>query len=206
MKSTFLVGMLLGLIGTLAVAHQLPWGQHLRLASVTTVQPNGGRVEQFLIRLPADRLPTADALAVTAADGEWPPLRMEHFRLRDVDGQVIGVAARHATTTADGPATAWSVVIPGRGSFVLAGRGDAVDAVDRAVAGAGYRSGMAWNANLSVRLATDEPGATRVIGGSREFDGLQGDYSEVWRVTGADDMGELRGTIELTKVTYRPGP
>ena len=63
MKLVFLVAILLGFGGTLAGAHFAPWREHARLPSHTTVVANGGRAEQFLIRLPADRIAASDAEA-----------------------------------------------------------------------------------------------------------------------------------------------
>ena len=63
MKIVFLVAVLLGFGGTLAGAHYAPWREHARLPSHTTVVANGGRAEQLLIRLPADRIAATDAEA-----------------------------------------------------------------------------------------------------------------------------------------------
>ena len=42
----------------------------------------------------------------------------------------------------------------------------------------------------------------RLDGGSDEFTGLNGGYDERWHITGIDERGELRGTIELNTTTY----
>ena len=63
MRALFLLAIALGFGGTLAAAHWVPWISHPRLPSQTTVVANGGRAEQFLIRLPADRIAATDAKA-----------------------------------------------------------------------------------------------------------------------------------------------
>ena len=60
MKIVFLLAILGGFGGTLAGAHFVPWLKHARLPSHTSVVANGGRSEQFVIRLPADRLAATD--------------------------------------------------------------------------------------------------------------------------------------------------
>jgi hypothetical protein len=207
MKITFLAGLLSGILGVLAAAHYWPWGEHLRLSSQTSVQANGGRLEQFLIRLPADRMGGQDVQAPLAEHfrDSPAPIEVEHFKLRDSDGSVIGIAARHWTPR-DADATVWSVVLPARGGFVLVGRGGGgSDSVDLALERAGHRAGTTWVGDISLRRSPAETGAARITGGSREFEGIRGEYSEEWRVTGVDESGELRGTIELTTITFLGG-
>jgi len=64
MKATFFLALFLGFVGVLAAGHFVPWGAHVRLPSQTHVIANGGRAEQFVIRLPADRIDAAGAKAV----------------------------------------------------------------------------------------------------------------------------------------------
>ena len=56
MKSLFISGVIIGFAAVLAAAFYYPWVDHVRIPSRTSVQANGGRVEQFLVRLPADRV------------------------------------------------------------------------------------------------------------------------------------------------------
>jgi len=213
MKAAFLTAILFGFGGVLAAAHYVPWMSHDRLPSQTTVVANGGRAEQFVIRLPVDRLAAAGAAdagvrAAPLPDGKplpaelaSQPLLVEHFKVRDSAGNVIGVAARHWSTSGREAGTAWSVLIPSRGSLLLTAPGEARGALDAALARAGYTAGKAWNGSVTVQLARDNDGAVK--SGSAEFDGLEGSYSEVWTVTGVTELGELRGTIELNTVTRR---
>ena len=214
MKAALLIGMLLGFGGVLAGAHVYPWVDHERLPSRTTVVANGGRAERFVIHLPADRIhaagaPSAGSRAAAApAGGALPaelaasPVLAEHFKVRDVDGQVIGVAARHWSGVDGASGAAWALLIPGRGALLLSGAAEPAGRIDAALRGAGHVAGSAWSGELTVALASgDAPG--RVVGGSDEFDGLVGTYSETWKITGVSADGELRGTVELDTVTQR---
>ncbi len=217
MKAALLLGILVGFAGVLAGAHLYPWVDHPRLPSRTSVVANGGRAETFLIHLPADRIQSAGAAAVglraTAypAGAELPPelgdaaFLAEHFKIRDADGQVIGIAARHWTEADGGPAAAWTLLIPSRGALFLAASGEAARRVDTALERAGQRAGQQWSGQLDVELAGAEvPG--RIVGGSEEFARLGGTYRETWKITGVSPSGELRGTIALDTITARSAP
>jgi hypothetical protein len=215
MRTAFFLAILLGFGGVLAAAHFVPWIAHDRLPSRTTVVANGGRAEQFVIRLPADRiaatgstdsgmraspLPGSKSLpAELAAE----PLLVEHFTVRDSSGNVIGVAARHWSGDGSAAGTAWSVLIPSRGGLLLTAPGEARAALDAALLKAGYRAGSAWNGTVAVELTPGGENGGTLTTGSAEFDSLEGGYSEVWTVTGVSELGELRGTIELNTVTRR---
>jgi hypothetical protein len=215
MKATFVLGILLGFAGVLAAGHFVPWFPHVRLPSKTTVVANGGRAEQFIIRLPADRIAaTGDAAAgVRAATAvgamtlppslTGAPLLVEHFKIRDSSNNVIGIAARHWSTDAVGAGTAWSLLIPSRGAMLLTAPGEARGALDAALQKAGYSAGSVWNGDLAVALGPADDSAATVVAGSEEFAGLEGRYTEVWTLTGVTDTGEMRGTIELNTVTRR---
>ena len=213
MRRLLIFGLLAGFAGTLAAAHWIPWVSHVRLPSQTSVIANGGRAERFVIRLPADRIHALGpasaelravgfaAVAVPGTD-ETAPL-LEHFKIRDAVGNVIGVAARHWVPLPGGPQTAWALSIPGRGTLVLTGAGEAPGAVEAALAARGHRDGAAWNGEL--RLALGTLGTTHGVTGSREFAGLDVSYTETWNVSGVSEDGEIRGTIELDTVSRRGG-
>jgi hypothetical protein len=215
MKTTFSIAVLCGFAGVLAAAHYVPWVDHVRLPSQTKVVANGGRAEQFVIRLPADRIAAggskAAGLRANLPMGAMPlppeivarPMLVEHFKVRDSAGNVIGIAARHWSADARGVGTAWSLLIPSRGALLLTAPGEASEALDAALRKAGYNAGAAWNGELKLELAEDRDDGGVVAGGSEEFAGLDGRYSEVWTVTGISETGELRGTIELNTVTRR---
>jgi len=215
MRTAFFIAVLLGFSGVLAAAHFVPWmGQHTRLPSQTEVVASGGRAEQFLIRLPVDRIAATGAAASplravqSAASVALPPeltarpLLVEHFKVRDAAGNVIGLAARHWSSDGRGMGTAWSVLIPSRGALLLTAPGEAKAALDSALQKAGYHPGSAWSGTLAVEL-TPRNGGGELAAGSDEFEKLDGDYKEIWNLTGVSETGELRGTIELDTVTRR---
>ncbi|HET8699619.1 MAG TPA: hypothetical protein VFO94_19190 [Gammaproteobacteria bacterium] len=216
MKTAFIVAVLLGFSGVLAAAHFVPWMGHARLPSQTEVVATGGRAEQFLIRLPVDRIGASGAAAsplrtsrgsastALPAELDSKQLLVEHFKVRDAAGNVIGVAARHWSSDGRGMGTAWSVLIPSRGAMLLTAPGDAKTALDGALQKAGYRPGTAWSgvaSAVAVELTPRDGG--EVAAGSDEFEQLDGSYREIWKVTGVSETGELRGTIELDTVTRR---
>jgi hypothetical protein len=215
MKAVLLVAILVGFCGTLAGAHFVPWLAHERLPSHTSVVANGGRSEQFLIRLPADRLAATDAVAgglrATADAGVMAvpvklageALLVEHFKVRDAAGSVVGIAARHWSASAAGSNTTWSVLIPSRGALVLNAPGEARGAVDSALAASGYDAGEPWTGQLTVAMTSPAaPGA--IAAGTGEFARLDGSFTETWTVAGVDDAGRLLGTIALDTITSRP--
>jgi hypothetical protein len=211
MKIVFLLASIVAFCGTLAGAHFAPWLSHARLPSHTSVVANGGRAEQFLIRLPADRIGATDGEAgglrgsggamLLPAQFVSEPLLVEHFKVRDSEGSVIGVAARHWSGAGAGPTTTWSVLIPSRGALVLSAPGEARGALERALRESGYSAGRAWAGQVAVPMLEDE-GA--VVAGSGEFQGLAGSYSETWTVAAVDEAGKVSGTIALGTVTSRP--
>jgi hypothetical protein len=194
-----------GFAGTLAAAHFFPWVSHTRLSSQTSVIANGGRAEQFVIRLPGDRIatvaldgPDSRAAGFAALDNRAPDL--EHFKVRDRAGNVIGIAARHWAETESGATTTWALVFPARGAIVMAHAGEARDAVEAALQSRGHVAGAQWEGELNIALVGDAAETQSVVG-LREFTGLDVRYTEEWNVTGVDEHGEIRGTIELDTVS-----
>jgi hypothetical protein len=214
MKVVFLLALLGGFGGTLAGAHFVPWLKHARLPSHTSVVANGGRAEQFLIRLPADRIAATDgeasglrrvrAAGAMALPAQFvaEPLVVEHFKVRDAAGSVIGVAARHWSAAVAAPTTTWSVLIPSRGALVLSAPGEKAGALEAALRAGGYTAGKAWDGQVAVPMTASDAGL--VAAGSGEFEGLGGSYTEAWTVAAVDEDGRLSGTIELNTITSRP--
>jgi hypothetical protein len=211
MKIVFLLTLAIGFIGTLAGAHYAPGLKHARLPSQTAVVANGGRAEHFLIRLPLDRIAATDGeaggLRAKGADamllpaqfvGE--PLLVEHFKVRDSTGNVIGVAARHWSGSGESTST-WSVLIPSRGALVMSGRGEERGALESALRSRGYNAGKEWSGDARVSMTRDTGGV--VSAGTGEFQGLIGTYTETWTVAAVDEDGKVSGTIELATVTSR---
>lgn len=207
MTRLFVFGLSLGFAGILCAGHFYPWVAYERLPSQTRVVANGGRAESFLIRLPADRIG-----AVGSEDGalhslasvltDQPPVLLEHFKLRSLEGNVIGLAARHWTESPQGPAVTWSLVIPGRGAVAMSAAAAGPAAIDAALAKGGRVPGQSWTGTLTV-TPVPEPQGTQTIAATAEFDDLNLTFTESWSLTGVTETGELRGTIELATVARR---
>jgi hypothetical protein len=218
MKTVFLLAILAGFGGTLAGAHFVPWLKHARLPSHTSVVANGGRAEQFLIHLPADRIAATDAeaggLRATGTSGTTAAMLMpaqfvaeallvEHFKVRDAAGSVVGVAARHWNAGGASPTTTWSILIPSRGVLVLSAPGEARGLLEATLRSSGYNAGQAWGGQVAVPMVPRNAEGV-VMSGAGEFEGLTGSYTESWAVAAVDANGGLSGTIELSTVTSRP--
>jgi hypothetical protein len=214
-KIVFLASVLCGLLATAAGARFYPWVNLERLPSHTSVVANGGRAEQFLIRLPADLIAghgSSDAgLRAAAFPGTGrspaviadPPLLVEQFKVRDRSGSVIGIAARHWTEVEGEAVTTWLLTIPSRGAVLLAAPGEARRAVDRALTSGGWRSGEQWSGAVEVVATAGSAQSGRVVAGRDEFAELEGSYTETWRIAGVGAGGELRGTIELDTIIFQ---
>ena len=193
---------------TVSAARFYPWVDHPRSVSRTTVLHNGGRAEDFVIRFPVDQISSAgtDEMGLRAkafpAGVEFPeeltvdPMLVEHFKLRDVEGDVIGIAARHTSVAEEEATSTWALTIPSRGTLRLRGAAEP-GALDRALAAAGRVDGEAWSGDLALTIGSDGSESGLVDGGSHEFAGLIGAYSEDWLISGVSQAGELRGTIRL---------
>lgn len=213
LKVTFISGIFFGLAAVVSGAGLYPWIDHERLESRTQVVPNGGRSEVFFIRLPVDRIASlgtgrfglgAEAFPARLALPEslgTEPLKIDHFKVRDAAGNVIGVASRHAVDLPGSAAVTWSLSFPSRGALWLVGRFDPA-ALDAAVAAVGYEPGEAWAGELDLIVADPQSPTGEVRGGTSEFSALTGSFTERWHVTGVGDAGELRGTIELGTTTF----
>lgn len=215
MKFLIILGFLLGLGGVLAAAGLAPVAVHERVASRTSVANNGGRVETFVIRLPADRVASTgyvpsraslidpvsrvDAPVALAGDEYF----IEQFKVRNTDGDVIGIAMRHWSRGDGQSASTWSLSIPSRGTLVWNAESDIPALLSAAMASAGVSSGASWQGEMLVPIAgPDNPG--QVILGTEEFDGSTGQVEESWNISGVGSNGELRGTISLTTLVSRP--
>ena len=210
-RFVFVVGVLLGLFGGLAAASMVGWVDHPRLRAHVSVQPNGGAMEQFVIWLPRDRIFDSGALdglpsrfpadvelpVDTLADGQ-----IEQFKLRDREGEVIGVAARHSQTLGNTTTAAWMLYLPGRGSLLMHHVEDS-GGLAQQLSRRGLQAGTSWDGELTLQRTAGASGDERgqVSGGSFEFARHAGSYAETWRLTGVDSQGQLRGTIELETLT-----
>lgn len=201
--------------------------EHFRYRSLIDVQTNGGRSETFVIRWPQDRLDLPGELIVgdrvtrAAAQGmmvlDDPAgrrLSAELFRLRDREGNIIGLAGRMSSAAAGAARSSsdWLLVIPARGSLALT-QADARDLTVRRVddGQSVYARAAAdlpgfWAAGRRYRMSTGpQGGAGRVVQGSDEFAGLAGRFTETWELEELAADGATRGRIVLETVLQRSG-
>ena len=179
MAKTFIVGILLGLVGAGVAAYSVQVVDLYREPSHTTVVPNGGNVEIFRIDLPRDRIMVGLAGEQNAlpAELEWPSdelfgdLQAEIFKLRDRNDVVVGVASRLSSASeATGPFIEWVLHLPARGTVYLQ--------MDLAPSAEGHRNG-------------------RLLAGSRDFASRTGSVREQF-ISGADNEDiDVDGRIEL---------
>jgi hypothetical protein len=193
MKRLLQLGFILGLGGMLAAGYFFPWVDYPRYRSDASVVANGGRVEQFLVRLPADRI--GAAIDAPAADPALSPV-IEHFKLRDANGNVIGIAARHQLTVGDHNETAWLLTIPSRGTIALAASSSARDSLESLLAARGVMPGQ----NVSPELSIDAGAPATSVAATGEFSGIKFELVETWIVTGLEEDGQVRGTLRLSTV------
>ena len=208
MRLFFLSGIILGLVVALSAARFYPWVDIPRATTRTVVLHNGGRVEDFMIRFPVDRIVSTGTAEMGLRAKKFPagvelpeemaggPVLIEHFKLRDSQGDVIGLAARHTSVVENEATTAWALTIPSRGTMHLLGATEP-RALDRELAAAGRIDGVAWNGSLELSIGSQEAGSGRIAGGSQEFASVGGTYEEVWLVSGVSQAGDVRGTIRL---------
>ena len=213
LKVTFISGIVLGLAGVISGAGFYPWIDHERLESQTQVVFNGGRSEVFFIRLPVDRIASLGTEGFAPGAAAFPaalalpdslagePMQIDHFKVRDSGGNVIGVASRHTVDLGDSAAVTWSLSFPSRGALWLTGQIDPA-AFDAAVMGMGYQPGEPWAGDLDFLVGDPLSPSGEVRGGTSEFNELTGTYTERWHITGLGNAGELRGTIELDTTTF----
>lgn len=195
MKRLLQLGFVLGLAGTLALAWFAPIFEYTRYRSATSVVANGGRVEQFLVHLPVDRIESPADTELAAEAG----VRLRHYKLRDAEGNVIGLAVRHELETGDATETAWLLTIPSRGAIALAANGSGEAMIEAEIAARGLAAGQSIDQPLSI----DSRQPARSVSATGEFAGIDFELVETWIVTGLDDDGGVRGTLRLNTVGRR---
>jgi hypothetical protein len=211
-----------GIALALAVALFYPAAAPPRLPSLISVQPDGGRREEFLVRWPEDRIAlpadlraaragaaaaTDSAGTLVLADSAGRRVSGEVFRLRDAGGNVVGVASRVTAGGGARPVADWMLVIPGRGALLLH-QADATDLAARALPGPPRRAASPaqqvgfWSGRREFRATA--PGGGTVVHGTREFAGLTGSFTETWAVDGKAADGATRGSIRLVTLLRQP--
>lgn len=200
---------------TLLAAAFSPLPQNERYRSIINVVRDGGREEVFIIQWPQDRLaPVAAAGGLLTGEGSalldsaGARVGAEVFRLRDVGGNIIGLASRSTGDRAvPGNSLAqgsdWTLLLPSRGALFLtqlnardvalrpAADGRLVAAVDRLDFWAGEQS-------LRITAGPAPAGTGRVVGGAAEFANLEGSYDEEWALERVAADGRTSGRITLT--------
>jgi hypothetical protein len=209
MKRLLQLGFLVGLAGMLAAAYFVPWVGYARFPSEARVIANGGRGEQFVIRLPIDRIHAAASealwtpaytrnLQLLESEGAAPS-RVEHYRLRDINGNVLGLAVRHVTQRESEPLTSWLLVVPSRGSVVFSGNVDPLPAFEAALAANGWQPGTEFTQALEFDIGL----AGVSVEATGEFDDIDFQLVESWSLSSVGADGELRGTITLSTIGQR---
>ncbi len=179
MIRTFILGILLGIVGVFAALHYRPAVNQHRETSIISVAPNGGNTETFHVKIPMDRIMIgAQGQASPFPPGmEWPEdsifsnTRSELFKLRNARDAVVGVASRFAFQDPEfGSRIEWVLHLPARGTAFVKIQPESVDGTSR---------------------------VGRLSAGTREFSSLLGRVSERWiaDTSGADDA--QAGRIEL---------
>lgn len=232
MKRLFFIAFVAGLLVVVLAAAFWPLPTHLRFRALTSVPPDGGRQEEFVIHWPEDRIarpsdraaeaPAGAAGAAVLEDSAGRRVSAELFRLRDTEDNVIGVAGRLAATggaLADPgrSVTNWLLVIPGRGALFLA-QSDVQDTTARQELGAAgpvvqppASAARFWTDRPRVRItapapAGDGPPTTgRVLRGTSEFAGLRGSFTETWDLQEVNADGSTSGRILLSTLTIEGG-
>ncbi|MEL6868953.1 MAG: hypothetical protein AAFO81_04045 [Pseudomonadota bacterium] len=168
MRAIFFLSIIAGAAAAAALAWFAPFLEQERTRAQTMVQTNGGRMEQFEIRLATDVLSSLPGIdrpddGFVPASADWypelAPFRgvAEMFRLRNAQGVAIGIASRvrGLTSTDD---VEWILHLPARGTLALRG------------------------------LSADVAEVGDIVTGTREFSALYGtwqarlDEDNVWRI------------------------
>ena len=219
MKRLFLLSLLAGVALTVASAALVPLPRHVRVPSNIEVLNNGGRQESFHLRWPQDRIAVPGELegvwrvsdgggvVMAAADGL---ASIELFRLRNEDGNVIGLASRSTAVfpgqrLANASSSNWILMIPSRGTLLLS-QEDSANLSVRGVADSfvlPVETAAFWAPASRYRItAGPAPGGRgRILGGSNEFRALSGTYSEIWELNEISSDGRTEGRISLVTVT-----
>ena len=185
MFRTFIVGILLGVLGTGALAWYVPVVDLHRERSLVSVMPNGGNVETFRINLPRDRilvgLPTVGNAIPAGLEGPAEVLASdamaEMFKIRDANNTVVGVASRLASSAeTTGPFIEWALHLPARGTMYV---------------------------QMEVTPSEDGMRNGEMLSGTRDFEVLTGTFRESFIAADGSDP-DLQGQIELQAALVGP--
>ena len=194
MTRLFLASLTFGLLLTFLAAVFFPLPEPAKLYSQATVLANGGREEVYFIRLPDDRLGSPRAAATAdfpqqafSATGRERVLA-ELFRVRNAEGEIVGLATRmngNVASPANTPeaVTDWMLLLPGRGALLMS-HGNATVRAD---------------ADFPVdRMGFSPANSGVVVSGTGDFDGLVGFYQEKTAIERVDADGQAYGLVTLS--------
>ena len=223
MARLLLATFLAGLAITLLAAGFLPLPEHPRIYSQINVVTGGGRQEDFIIRWPQDRISipetgvsdtpsgTVGTMVLRTPSGELAGAEL--FRLRDVDGNVIGIASR-VTARVTGQrvpsasVTNWLMLIPSRGGLLLSQENSAdVGPIWTTADGGRYvapaERANFWSRGSRYRITAGpaREGQGKVVRGTGEFQALEGTYTEIWELEEVAADGKTEGRIAISTVT-----
>jgi len=175
---TFIIGILLGIVGAAAALYLYPVVDQHREASIVSVGPNGRNIESFHVNVPMDRILVGahgndnplPAGMNWPTDGALHDVRVELFKIRNARDTVVGVAARTAAKQGSADVIDWVLHLPARGSVFVNMQPEALEG--------GYRKG-------------------ELRAGSREFGQLGGVMTERWVPDTSGDEDAPAGRIEL---------
>jgi hypothetical protein len=171
-----------------------PLPEPAKIYSQATVLTNGGREEVYVIRLPDDRLGSPRAAATAEfpqqafAAGGSERVLAELFRVRNAEGEIVGLATRmngKVTGVADAAETVtdWMLLLPGRGALLMS-RGSVAAGADP---------------DFPVdRMGFSFVNSGAVVSGTGDFAGLVGFYQEETKIERVDDDGQAYGVVTLS--------
>lgn len=181
MIKTFILGLILGLVGAAALVYSSETVDLHREASLISVQANGGNRELFYINLPQDRIlagrQSDDQTGLYPPGLVWPDdpslkgAQSEIFKIRNDNDVVVGIGARISNAQdTSGSFIQWMLHLPARGSmFVRMQLNPSAD---------GHRKGL-------------------LMAGTREFELLNGEVGEFYNNEVANPEYEITGRLEL---------
>lgn len=185
MIKTFVIGAVLGVLGSGALTWYVPAVDLQRERSMISVRPNIGNAELFHINLPRDRilvgLPNNENSI--PAGLKWPgedylgDMQAELFKVRDENNVVVGVASRLASATnSTGAFIEWSLHLPARGTIYV--EMEVTPSAD------GFRNG-------------------EMLAGTQDFLTLSGSVREQF-ISEVSDDADLQGRIQLEVALVAP--
>jgi hypothetical protein len=134
-------------------------------------------------------------------------------KLRAADGTVVGFTSEQKVVSSKSnfaqgllmTASSWILTVPGRGTIFLYETENQSEFLKKAGLPA-LSMGREWNEPWTfVTTAGPAPkGRGIIVGGTDEFEGISGTFSEVTHLRRFTPKGELFGTIELKLVYVKP--